>query len=702
MSMEALIQRFTGSFLDRNHHTYPDLPFNLVDGDAIHASPSPPTSVVSSEGDAGEEGDFSDATLKLISQMLMEDGLENKPCMYQDCLALQATEKSFYDVLGKQYPPHLSSDDNSPRTCSSDSSNSSVSVNDFIDQSSWIREKFKPSYYDEYTFESIMQSISSPNGSGDGSVDSLPFQISSEAKFGELVPTTDYVNYRSESTWKVLEGAEQNQGDHPPHGSREKKTHNREDADYTDGAGRSNKQLASFAEEADDQLYDKVLLCPRLNPHLHQDEPLHFLCTEHDDDDASSIVAGRKSPQNGVAAKGANGGGRGRGKKQGNKKEVIDLRTLLSQCAQAVANADIRNANELLNRIRQHASPTGDGTERLAYYFANALEARLAGTGTSLYAAFKTKRISVADILKGYQVFMKACPFNKMSNMFANKSIAALVHAKQTLHIIDFGVLYGFQWPCLIQHFSVREGGPPKKLRFTGIDFPQPGFRPKERVEETGRRLAIYCKRFNVPFEYTAIAKKWSTIELEELNIDRDEVLVVNCLYRLRNVPDETVVESSPRDAVLNLVKRINPDMFIHGVINGTYNAPFFVTRFREALFHFSAGFDVFETTLPREDQGRMLYEKEILGRDIMNVIACEGTERVERPETYKQWQVRNTRAGFRQLQLNKELVTEVKTKVKLYYNENFVVDEDGKWLLQGWKGRIMFALSCWKPVKER
>ncbi|XP_028086427.1 scarecrow-like protein 14 [Camellia sinensis] len=430
MSMEALIQRFTGSFLDRNHHTYPDLPFNLVDGDAIHASPSPPTSVVSSEGDAGEEGDFSDATLKLISQMLMEDGLENKPCMYQDCLALQATEKSFYDVLGKQYPPHLSSDDNSPRTCSSDSSNSSVSVNDFIDQSSWIREKFKPSYYDEYTFESIMQSISSPNGSGDGSVDSLPFQISSEAKFGELVPTTDYVNYRSESTWKVLEGAEQNQGDHPPHGSREKKTHNREDADYTDGAGRSNKQLASFAEEADDQLYDKVLLCPRLNPHLHQDEPLHFLCTEHDDDDASSIVAGRKSPQNGVAAKGANGGGRGRGKKQGNKKEVIDLRTLLSQCAQAVANADIRNANELLNRIRQHASPTGDGTERLAYYFANALEARLAGTGTSLYAAFKTKRISVADILKGYQVFMKACPFNKMSNMFANKSIAALVHDK--------------------------------------------------------------------------------------------------------------------------------------------------------------------------------------------------------------------------------------------------------------------------------
>ncbi|KAI4339185.1 hypothetical protein MLD38_024150 [Melastoma candidum] len=42
---------------------------------------------------------------------------------------------------------------------------------------------------------------------------------------------------------------------------------------------------------------------------------------------------------------------------------------------------------------------------------------------------------------------------------------------------------------------------------------------------------------------------------------------------------------------------------------------------------------------------------------EAMNVIACEGSERIERPETYKQWQMRNTRAGFRQLPLNREIV---------------------------------------------
>jgi hypothetical protein len=46
------------------------------------------------------------------------------------------------------------------------------------------------------------------------------------------------------------------------------------------------------------------------------------------------------------------------------------------------------------------------------------------------------------------------------------------------------------------------------KLRVTGIELPQLGFRLAERAEETGRRLENYCKRFNVPFEFSVIAKK--------------------------------------------------------------------------------------------------------------------------------------------------------------------------------------------------
>ncbi|KAL6195537.1 hypothetical protein ACLB2K_031156 [Fragaria x ananassa] len=167
---------------------------------------------------------------------------------------------------------------------------------------------------------------------------------------------------------------------------------------------------------------------------------------------------------------------------------------------------------------------------------------------------------------------------------------------------------------------------------------------------------------------------------------------------KLRNLPEETEM-NSPRDKVLKLIKRINPHVYIHGLVNGTYNTPFFTIRFLEALYHFPSMFDIFDETLPREDQQRLLYEQEILSRDIINVIACEGSRRLERPETYKQWQIRNTRAGFKQLPSNQEILTEVENMVKLEYHEDFIVEEDGKWIVQGCQGRILHAFSGWKPA---
>jgi hypothetical protein len=211
--------------------------------------------------------------------------------------------------------------------------------------------------------------------------------------------------------------------------------------------------------------------------------------------------------------------------------------------------------------------------------------------------------------------------------------------------------------------------------------------------------LVKYCERYNVPFEYNPIAQKWDTIQIDDLKINHDEVLAVNCLFRFKNLLDETVVVNSPRNAVLNLISKTKPDIFIHAIVNGSYNAPFFVTRFRETLFHFSALFDMLDSNMPREDEMRLKFEKEFYGREVMNVIACEGSERVERPETYKQWQVRNMRAGLKQLPLDPHVIKYLKCKVKVRYHEDFEVDGDGHWMRQGWKGRTIIASSAWIPA---
>nr|GFB04176.1 scarecrow-like protein 14 [Tanacetum cinerariifolium] len=77
--------------------------------------------------------------------------------------------------------------------------------------------------------------------------------------------------------------------------------------------------------------------------------------------------------------------------------------------------------------------------------------------------------------------------------------------------------------------------------------------------------------------------------------------------------------------------------------------------------------------------------------------LACEGTKRIERPETYKQWQARNERAGFTAVRMNKDIMKEVKAKVKIGFHKDFMVDDEGDWMVQGWKGRVIYAISSWK-----
>lgn len=60
------------------------------------------------------------------------------------------------------------------------------------------------------------------------------------------------------------------------------------------------------------------------------------------------------------------------------------------------------------------------------------------------------------------------------------------------------------------------------------------------------------------------------------------------------------------------------------------------------------AAHELLDATVARDSAERMLVERDIFGAAAMNVIACEGGDRVERPEAYKQWQARNQRAGLK------------------------------------------------------
>ncbi|KAL0436599.1 UNVERIFIED_CONTAM: Scarecrow-like protein 14 [Sesamum radiatum] len=511
-----------------------DIPF-------LPLSPSPdnfaPSLTSSYETESPDDQD-SDPVLKFLNQILVEENMEEKPSMFYDPLALRAAEKSLYEVIGKEYPPspfqplsHGDQTSDSPDSffgTSSEYTNSSTAGSSAIDPQ-WIVDPGENNTSVEQgcpqdSSSNLVLPVSSQTSVGtvNSSYDNTSTQINSSdntsllqnifsdsesilqfkrgmEEASKFLPTgnqliIDLDKYvlpqKSEDiTPAVAVKVEKDEIDDSPNGLRGRKHQYPDDADSED-VERSSKQSAVYVEDVElSEMFDRVLLCD-----VKDDSASRSY-------DAKLPVGVEKMLPNGL------NGGRNRARKNEGKGDSVDLRTLLISCAQSVAADDRKTAYEQLKQISQHSSPTGDVYQRLANVFASGLQARLGGTGTELYASLTRRKITAAEKLKAYQVYLSACPFKKLSIFFAIKMIVSVASEATTLHIVDFGILYGFQWPALIQFLSERPGGPPK-LRITGIELPQPGFRPAERVEETGCRLAKYCERFGVPFEYRLLQHK--------------------------------------------------------------------------------------------------------------------------------------------------------------------------------------------------
>ena len=168
-----------------------------------------------------------------------------------------------------------------------------------------------------------------------------------------------------------------------------------------------------------------------------------------------------------------------------------------------------------------------------------------------------------------------------------------------------------------------------------------------------------------------------------------------------------------PRDKVLAMMRRLQPDIVVMGFVNGAHSSPFFVPRFKEALYYYASRFDALHSNVAGEVAERAMVEREVLGREIMNVVACEGAERVERPETYKKWHARIQRTtGFTPLPLPPPLLATSRAIVESLFHKEFSVfpgghghghghDANASWMLMGWKGRPVQALSAWKPTSS-
>lgn len=372
----------------------------------------------------------------------------------------------------------------------------------------------------------------------------------------------------------------------------------------------------------------------------------------------------------------------------------IIVKQLLTRCAEALSEDRTEEFHKLVQEARGVVSINGEPIQRLGAYLLEGLVARHGNSGTNIYRALKCREPESKELLSYMRILYNICPYFKFGYMAANGAIAEALRTENNIHIIDFQIAQGTQWITLIQALAARPGGPPR-VRITGIDDPVSEYARGEGLDIVGKMLKSMSEEFKIPLEFTPLSVYATQVTKEMLEIRPGEALSVNFTLQLHHTPDESVDVNNPRDGLLRMVKGLSPKVTTLVEQESHTNTTPFLMRFGETMEYYSAMFESIDANLPRDNKERISVEQHCLAKDIVNIIACEGKDRVERHELLGKWKSRLTMAGFRPYPLS-SYVNSVIRKLLACYSDKYTLDEKDGAMLLGWRSRKLISASAW------
>ncbi|PPD69218.1 hypothetical protein GOBAR_DD33900 [Gossypium barbadense] len=149
------------------------------------------------------------------------------------------------------------------------------------------------------------------------------------------------------------------------------------------------------------------------------------------------------------------------------------------------------------------------------------------------------------------------------------------------------------------------------------------------------------------------------------LDVKLGKALAVKFPLQLHYTPDESVDVNNLRDGILRMVRSLSPKVITLVEQESNTKIASFLPKFIKTL------------------------------EDIINVIACEGNERVERHELFGKWKSRLTMAGFRSYPVSFYINSMIRGLLKCYSKHYTLVEKDEAMLL-GWKDRNLISTSAW------
>ncbi|XP_073287630.1 GRAS family protein RAM1-like [Primulina huaijiensis] len=386
----------------------------------------------------------------------------------------------------------------------------------------------------------------------------------------------------------------------------------------------------------------------------------------------------------------------------------LHLIHLLLISATLINENKVASAMENLTQLYHNVCLTGDSIQRVATYFADGLVARLLTRKSPFYNMIMKIPTPDEEFLAFTELY-KVSPFYQFAHFTANQAILEAFEREEdsnnrALHVIDFDVSYGFQWPSLLQSLSEKATSNNQIwIKITGFG------RSLEELQETESRLVSFAKSFrNLVFEFHGLVRSPSTIKLVKPKKKKNETLAFNLVFHLNSLNSFSEITET-----LTYLNTIRPSIVVLVEQEGTRNTHNFLSRFVESLHYFAAIFDSLDDCLPIDSAERLRIEKNHLGKEIKSVLnhdhRLENENNCPRFEKMETWKWRMESHGFSGIKQSSVSIMQAKLLLKMRshccppaYNDGenggFRVFErdEGRIISLGWQERILITASSW------
>ncbi|CAN0877487.1 Protein NODULATION SIGNALING PATHWAY 2 [Linum grandiflorum] len=368
--------------------------------------------------------------------------------------------------------------------------------------------------------------------------------------------------------------------------------------------------------------------------------------------------------------------------------EAIDAENWLL-CSSVIAELMIHNQS---NRLSSFSS-----LERLAGFFTQGL---IHKNKISFHGVINQNDPAADSSVSSpaFHILQELSPYIKFGHFAANQAIleAGFDNQNMNIHVVDFDINEGLQWPPLMADLAAAAGSPPASFKLTALILPNASAN-ESAVHQTGRRLKEYADSINLSFKFDTI----HITDLDTMQVDPVSVLISNCMthqlhspnrnFKLVNTFLTSSVRLSPRLVVL-----VEEELF-----NSTKTIPSmpFADFFCEAIEHYSAISESLAADGGVHGKGVEMMEKDVVGRRVVNSLVQFPCGESDKSGWGNGFDL--LKCEFKAVPFSNTNVSQANYLVSLFSGGYWVQHERCR-LGLCWKSRVLATASIWVPKSER